>query len=197
MRVRAATGVVANVLSQVACPPILAVVMIALAAAAAERPGAWRYASLYVVLAIAMPLVYLVWLVRRGIVSDLDVKVREERWRPLLAALGGMALSTLLFWLTDAPREMSAVCAGLWLYTLLAFVITLRWKISMHSAAMAATATLIWILAGRVIVPVAAGIPIIAWARIRLNRHTPAQTVAGAALGGLVMAAALRLIGLV
>jgi membrane-associated phospholipid phosphatase len=168
--------------------------MIALAAAAAEHPGAWRYASVYVVLAVVTPLVYLVWLLRHGYVSDLDVKARQERWRPLLAALGGLALSTVIFWLTEAPREMSAVCAALWLYTLLAFVITLRWKISMHSAAMAATAILIWALSGRVIVPVAAGIPIIAWARIRLNRHTPAQTVAGALLGGLIMASALHIL---
>jgi membrane-associated phospholipid phosphatase len=62
------------------------------------------------------------------------------------------------------------------------FGITLWWKISVHSAAAAGVATLIWSLIGATL-PLLAGVVIIAWSRVRLRRHTVAQTIAGAALG--------------
>jgi hypothetical protein len=190
---RLAADVTANVLSQAACPPILAVAMIALAAAASGAPGAWRFASLYILLALVLPLTYLVWLLRRGHVSDLDVQVRAERWRPLLGAVSGMVLSTAVFTLAGAPAEMSAVCAALGLFTFLAFVITLRWKISMHSGAAAAAVTLIWLTGSTAAWPLTLGVPVIAWARVHLHRHTIAQTIAGALLGSFLMALALYL----
>lgn len=195
LRVRGlAADATAQVLSQAACPPVLAVAMIALTAAASGAPGAWRFASLYVVLALVLPLLYLVWLLRRGQVSDLDVIVRGERWRPLLGAVSGMALSTVIFAWAGAPAEMCAVSVALWLFTFLAFFITLRWKISMHSGAAAAVATLVWLTTSTAAWPLTLGIPVMAWARIRLRRHTPAQTIAGALLGSLVMALSLHFI---
>lgn len=193
---RVAADGTANVLSQAACPPVLAVAMMTLAAAASGAAGAWRFAALYVLLALVLPLAYLVWLLHRGHVSDLDVKVRAERWRPLLGTVGGMALSTGIFVLGRAPAEMSAVSAALGLFTLFAFLITLRWKISMHSGAAAAVATLVWLTGGAAAWPLTLGIPVMAWARVRLRRHTPAQTVAGALLGSALMALALHLVAL-
>jgi len=184
----------ANTLSSVACPPVLAAVMMALAASMDASAQAWRFAGLYIGLAIATPILYLLWLVRRGTVSDLDVKIRGERWRPLLAAQLGMAIALVIFIAAGAPPLMIALAGGLLAYTSLAFGITLWWKISMHSAAAAAIAALMVTQVGPHAFPLLAGVPLMAWARIRLKRHTLAQTIAGAALGSAaLLVAVLRL----
>lgn len=181
----------ANTLSSVACPPVLAAAMMAIAASMDGSLQAWRFAALYVGLAIATPILYLIWLLRKGTVSDLDVQIRRERWRPLLAAQFGMALALILFIVNGAPPLMIALAGGLLAYTSLAFGITLWWKISMHSAAAAAIAALVVTQVGPHAFPLLAGIPLMAWARIRLKRHTLAQTIAGAALGSAALLVAL------
>lgn len=189
-RTRAADAL-ANVLSSVACPPVLAAGMMAISASIVGTAQAWRFAVLYVSLAIATPIIYLVWLIRRGVVSDLDVKIRGERWRPLLAAQLGMAIALVVFLVRGGPPLMIGLAGGLLIYTSAAFVITLYWKISMHSAAAAALAALAVVQFGPPAYPIAFGIPLMAWARIRLRRHTLAQTVAGALLGSAVLILAL------
>jgi 5'-nucleotidase len=77
---------------------------------------------------------------------------------------------------------MITLAGALCLQTTLIFAITTVWKISVHSAAAAATATLAWWLIGTPL-PLLVGVPIIAWSRVRLQRHSVAQTVAGASLG--------------
>lgn len=177
----------ANTLSSVACPPVLAAGMMAIAASLDGTSQAWRFVALYVGLAIATPVLYLLSLLRRGTVSDLDVQIRSERWRPLLAAQLGMAIALVLFIIYGASPLMVALAGGLLAYTALAFAITLWWKISMHAAAAAAIAALVVTQVGPAAFPLLAGIPLMAWARIRLRRHTPAQTVAGAALGSAAL----------
>jgi membrane-associated phospholipid phosphatase len=76
---------------------------------------------------------------------------------------------------------------------LLIFLVTLRWKISGHSAAVAGVAVLALMLFGKVAVFFALTVPLVAWSRIRLGRHSLYQTVAGALLGGLIIAVALLL----
>lgn len=189
-RTRAADAF-ASVLSSVACPPVLAAAMMAISASVVDTAQAWRYAALYVSLAIATPIVYLAWLIRRGVVSDLDVKVRAERWRPLLAAQLGMAIALVLFLVRGAPPLMIGLAAGMLFYTTAAFLITLYWKISMHSAAAAALTALAVVQFGPNAYPLAFGVPLMAWARIRLRRHTLGQTIAGALLGSGVLFLAL------
>lgn len=188
---RALLNGVATTLSQVAAPPMLAALMMFLAAGASGEPYAWQFAAAYVGLGLALPLAYLVFLVRRGLVSDLDVQKRHQRWRPLLAALFGMVGAVALFAVSGAPPIMLALAGGLLVYMAVAFTITLGWKISMHSAGMAALAMFSVRTYGDPALPLILAIPLMAWARVHLRRHTVAQTIAGAALGSTVIWLAL------
>jgi len=185
-------GLLAYVISQVGSPPVLGAAAMALTAATLSNAHAWAWAGVYVFLAILTPLLHLLWLLHRGRVSDLDVQLREERMRPLLFTIACAMLAWLALALGGAPLEMVVVTGGLALQTLIIFGITLRWKISVHSAAAAGAATLAWALAGTKL-PMLIGVPIIAWSRVRLRRHTVPQTIAGAALGLTVFQIALAL----
>ncbi len=180
----------ANTISAVLSPPVLGAAMIAIAAAVQPAVG-WGWAGLILALNVLMPIGYLLWLFKRGLVSDLDVQRREERRRPLTFTLAAMLATVVLLWVMAAPSLLLAVSAAHFLQTALALLITLRWKISMHGAAITACAALLVFVLGRQATPVFLAVPLVAWARVHLRRHTPAQTIAGAALGGLVTWGAL------
>ncbi len=185
-------GLLAYAISQVGSPPVLGAAVMALIASTLSSPRAWTWAGVYVFLAILTPLLYLVWLVRRGRITDLDVQLREQRTRPLIFTIACAGLAWLVLALGGAPLQMVVVTGGLWLQMAIIFGVTLRWKISMHSAAAAGVAMLVWSLAGTML-PLLIGVPIIAWSRVRLRRHTVAQTIAGAVLGLTIFLAALSL----
>jgi membrane-associated phospholipid phosphatase len=185
-------ALLAYVISQVGSPPVLSVGALALIASTLSIQRAWTWAGVYVSLAILTPILYLVWLVRQGLVTDLDVQLREQRVRPLLFTIVCAGLAWLVLAFGGAPVEMVVVTGGLWLQMVIIFGITFRWKISVHSAAAAGVATLIWSMAGTTL-PLLIGVPIIAWSRVRLQRHTVAQTIAGAVLGLAIFVPALSL----
>ncbi|HDQ73244.1 MAG TPA: hypothetical protein ENN19_14300 [Chloroflexi bacterium] len=190
-------GRLAYVISQIGSPPVLAFASMALAAmsfAPFPGPQAWIWIGGYALLAILFPLMYLIYLLRKGLVSDLDVQLREQRIKPMLftVACGGLACSALR--IGRAPRQMSTLAVGLWVQTAALFVITLRWKISVHCAAATAAAAVVWMLKGTSI-PLLVGVPLIAWSRLRLKRHTLMQTVFGTLLGFVVFLPVFLLIG--
>ena len=77
----------AHLISAIFAPPVLAVAMFAAAASTAPEADAWPWAGLAVTIGVLAPIGYVLWLHRRGLVSDLDVQRRAERWRPLLFTL--------------------------------------------------------------------------------------------------------------
>jgi len=177
---------VAGVVSAVFSPPVLGIAMIAIAAGATRRAAAWAWAGIPLALNVLAPILFLIWLHQRGLVSDLDVQRREERARPLLFTLASMLAAAVILWRTAAPSLLLGVSIAQLLQTALVLTITLRWKISMHGAASAAWLTLLIFVAGWAASPALLALPLVAWSRVHLGRHTPAQTVAGAALGSLV-----------
>jgi len=186
-------GRLALAVSQLASPPVLGAATLLAAAAALGGAAAWFWSALYVVLAVLAPMAQLVLLLRRGEIGDLHVKTRGERPKPMLftAACGGLAYLALA--LGGAPPLLSALAAALWVLGLALLGITLAWKISVHCAVGAGFALLLWFLHGTPL-PLLIGVPLLAWARLRLRRHTVAQTLAGTLLGLLVIGAALAVL---
>jgi membrane-associated phospholipid phosphatase len=73
-------------------------------------------------------------------------------------------------------------------------LLTLWWKVSLHTAAASGTAAILVLSFGPLFILALPPIVLVAWSRIRLGDHTPAQTLAGAALGGLVATAVFILL---
>jgi membrane-associated phospholipid phosphatase len=185
----------ANVLSQIASPPVLSVLMTGLCAIRLSQARAWSLAVIHVGLTVALPMAFLVWLLARGIVSDLDVQHREERVWPMLAALGGAAASLTVLHLGATPPLLFGLSLATFFQLLLVLTITMYWKISVHTTAAASFAVLVYSLAGAKTLPLVGLILLVAWARMRLKRHTLAQAIAGAMLGSLTTMIALTLGG--
>jgi membrane-associated phospholipid phosphatase len=153
---------------------------------------AWIWGAVYVVLGVLFPFLYVVWSVMRGQITDIHIRLREQRRRPLLVTLICAGVGWLVLVVGAAPAGMTTVAATLWLQVVVIFFVTLRWKISVHTAAAAGGATLIWTLLGTAL-PFLLVVPLIAWSRVRLRHHTLPQTLAGALLGSIVFFVATSL----
>jgi len=151
-----------------------------------RAPAAWPWAAAYALLAIAMPLCALTWMVHRGLVGDLDVQRREERAAPMLLTLAFSGIGVLALFLGRVQPALLYVAVTFWLEMALLLAVTWRWKISVHCSVAASGAVLASVLLGT-------GwplllLPCMAWSRVRLRRHTVAQTIAGTALGTALFA---------
>jgi membrane-associated phospholipid phosphatase len=140
-----------------------------------------------------MPFLYVAWLVKRGDITDIDVRLRKQRAQPLLVTITCTGFAWLVLALGVAPRVMTVMAGALWFQVVAIFIITLRWKISVHAATAAGATTMAWALLGTPL-PFLVTVPLVAWSRVRLRRHTLLQTVAGALLGFTVFFAAAALV---
>lgn len=195
-RTRDSGARMARGVSDVLSPPLMTAVLVALATVLADRrgaAGAWRWALVEIALGVLLPLAHLAWMVHRGLVADIHLPHRAERIRPFLLTAAGTSAAVALAALLGAPAVMVRVFAAILAQTVLLLLVTLRWQISVHSASAAALATLVARLTEAPL-PTAIAIAAAAavgWARVRLDRHTPAQVGAGLALGAVIMGIAL------
>lgn len=144
----------------------------------------------------AAPLLYVVLAVRLGLVSDLDLTRRHERWHPFLVSLFSYSLGLLLLLLLHAPQSLELALSLTLLLGLLLLLITLWWKISIHAAALAGAATVLTILYGLIFLPSFLLLGLVCWSRVVLGRHTPAQVISGALLSMGLALGVLLLVGL-
>lgn len=186
---------VAYWVSQVGSPPLTGAMAALTVGYILATPAAWWWTLVYMGLTILAPCLYIIGLVRRGVVSDFHLPKREQRLRPLLFSLGTALIAWVLFHRAGVPLGLKMLTSVNALQAILFFLITLRWKISLHCAAAAILAELLLLYFGPLAAPFVMSVPLIAWSRLHLRRHTLAQTVAGASLGILILTPTLFFYG--
>ena len=151
----------------------------------AASTQALPWALVQLSLGVLAPFLHVVQLVRRGDVTDVDVRLRKQRIGPLFVTVACTGLAWMALWIGGAPAAMAWVAGGMWVQGLLILGITSRWKISVHAATAAAATTWSSLLLETPL-PALLIVPLVAWSRVRLRRHTVLQTVAGGVLGFVV-----------
>ncbi len=151
---------------------------------APSQQQALLWAAIYISMVCVLPIVYIGWMVRQGRITDIHMQVREQRLRPFIVSL----LCTTAAWWTLRFLGAPSVLPLLTLFTLIQIglmaLITLVWQISMHAMSIAGAAIaaglLFGVVPGLLVMPL---VLLVGAARLKLERHTPAQVIAGAALG--------------
>lgn len=144
-------------------------------------------ASLYSFLSSWVPVLFIVWMVRRGHITDIHMKVRRQRRIPLLLTI----IMSFIGWQLVRLLGASPALVSYTLYTAIGItlmsLITLYWQISLHAMAITSAITVIMLFFGaRYAVSLAPLIPLVLLARLNLNRHTPLQILAGVGVGILI-----------
>jgi membrane-associated phospholipid phosphatase len=170
-------------------PPILVVLALVVAWASTPTPGmAVLWGGIAALFASVLPYAIILRGVRRGRLSDKNLSVRAERIRFAVVAITSVLLGLALLAALDAPAEMVALLASIAVGVVCGWVITLWWKISVHAAIAAGAATVLLLVLGTALLVVWPLVAVIAWSRVQVGDHTPAQVVAGVALGIVVNA---------
>jgi membrane-associated phospholipid phosphatase len=171
-------------------PFAMVAVLVAVSGRRSTSAGETLRALLLVALVAILPVAWLMARkVRRREWGNVDASKREER--PLLYAVGLAALLCLLAYLLLFGGNSFLLRGVLGTLALLAAAaVATRWlKVSLHMAFAALAATVLlgsavgWLLA--------AFLPLLAWSRLALARHRPAELAVGSLLGLLAGCAVL------
>jgi membrane-associated phospholipid phosphatase len=162
--------------------------------------GSWQEALKWAGLAatiVVLPLLALIYRrVRVGVYADSQVSVREQRH--ILYLVG--AICTTVFCITvytlDGPMQLKAMLMALFAAGLVAMGINyFLSKVSIHAGGIAGLAMVLVILFGRSALPAMLLVPMVAWSRVALGRHTIRQVVAGVVTAVTVTTVVLRAYG--
>ena len=187
----------ARVISDTFSPPVLAVPGLLLGAYFSATPGIYSLALVYFLVGVVAPVMYVLWLVRIGSITDFHIPDRRDRRGPFLASLGCGILAVGLLAYLGAPATFIAPVIALLAETLILFLITLFWQVSIHTATTAGVVTFAIYVLGSEAVLLTLLVPLVAWARVYLERHTITQTVWGTLIGTGVFMVLIALRGIV
>ncbi len=167
------------VLSPFLCVPYFCVVF-ARATARSDQEF-YLLAALTVLLSVGVPAAYISWQVYKGNITDIHVRMREQRKGPFRAGMAGLGIQVLLLWALGGPVRLTQLSGLLFAQSFLFEMISRSWKISMHTSVLAACLAGCIELAGWSTSCLLTIIPL-CWARHYRGRHTWGQAFGGAAL---------------
>lgn len=190
------TKILAEVVSRGLDPTweIPAALMLAVGFAVSEG-FRWRFLGLLLFIDAIVPMIFFLTMLYHKQIKDWDIQNRVQRLPlylfTLICHLGGLWLAHEL-----GKTELTSVLLVYYAVAIIFFVITLRWKISLHAGVNAVLITTLnifygwryWWLYGLVLA--------VMWARVYQKHHTWTQVIVGAILGGAIVAVGLSLAGL-
>ena len=180
---------IASLTSNILNPFLLCLALILLFSfiSTSSTSEAIKWALISIILSILPIFLLIIYLVRNGKLDAFFINVRGQRTRIYLLVCLFSSVSCITLTCLRAPSILvAAFITGL--STAFIFIlINLRWKISLHTAFVAGSATVLVMLYGWAAAVTIALIPLTAWARIELAYHSLTQAVSGALLAALIV----------
>jgi membrane-associated phospholipid phosphatase len=120
---------------------------------------------------------------RKGLISDEDASIKEERTYPYIVA----SLIYLTGFLILLFFDINIISTAFWFCyisnTILVMLINNTWKISAHTMGASGPAAALYFIIGFNIIFLIPLIGLIGWSRIQLKLHDVQQVIAGAVVG--------------
>ncbi|MFJ9950462.1 hypothetical protein [Kitasatospora sp. NPDC091207] len=147
-----------------------------------EGLGWAAFAALF---AAVVPTLFIRRGIRKGTLEDRHVGHRRRRLTVIPFIMGSVLTSFAVMLRLDAPADLTAVVLAMFASLVPILVITVWWKVSVHTAVASGAVVCLavalgpwWLLLGPLVA-------LIGWSRVVLRDHTTAQTVVGAVVGAL------------
>ena len=174
----------------------LVIILVLSSESASGTIDALKWSLILVAIGILPIFLAIIYSVRKGRLDGIFPNIRQQRTRFYLLSSVCAAAGYAVLHYFKAPLMLRAAFAT-GLSTVVVFMgINLWWKISLHTAFVAALATVLILLYGWIAAIATVLVPLIAWARIELKQHSPAQVIVGAVLAALIVVTAFHLFGL-
>jgi membrane-associated phospholipid phosphatase len=187
---------IAQILTEILAPIVL-IVGLLFAVAIHASSTAWRgvlYGFVAAFFAGGLPYAIMMLGIRRGHLGDRHLSERAERPVMMVIGLISVTVGLLITWRLGAPRALFALVAAMVAGVAVALAITVFWKISIHTASAAGTVAILVIEFGPALWATLPIVAAVAWARVALRDHTPAQVTAGTLVGFAVAATVMSLV---
>jgi membrane-associated phospholipid phosphatase len=136
-----------------------------------------------------LPYAWVLRAVRTGRFVSRHIPDRAQRMVPLAVAAGTAVIGLAVVAVLGAPPQLVALIVAMVAGLVVTAAITRYWKISLHTAVAAGSATILTIVYGPALFTTGALVAVIGWSRIQQRDHTPLQVLAGALLGTAIAAA--------
>ena len=187
----------AEVISWAFFPPLVATVFFVFLIFwySADLSEGLKWATYIAPFLIFLPLLFFAITYKLGWVDDLDLTNRKDRPLYLVVFIFSLIAALVLLFFLHAPLKFIVYTLSGLLMTIATTIITLYWKISFHTAVTTSVVTAITILGGLRFSPLFILVPIIAWARVTLKKHTFWQVVGGFAVAFAITEAVFYLFG--
>jgi membrane-associated phospholipid phosphatase len=188
---------VSRILSDVFNPLVNAVVaFLVIIATDPNAHGASKplAAIVAVLFAAALPLLALLVMKQRGLITNVNIDRREQRTRPFILGILCYAVGFFFLKLFHAPRLAQGLMFCYAVNTAVILAITRYWKISVHATGISGPLMALYYQLGSVVLPYFSLIPLVCASRVVMRKHTVGQVVAGTALGLTATAAQINLL---
>ena len=130
-----------------------------------------------------LPIVNILYLKSQGLITDIDASNRKERLLPI--AFG--ALFFLIGFITlrqlNSPMIIQGIMFCNLINTILVWLITKYWKVSIHTLSIASAITIFWILGYKYVIMMFLMLALTTISRILTNSHTLSQSIVGIIIG--------------
>ncbi|MBD3205864.1 hypothetical protein GF319_05905 [Candidatus Bathyarchaeota archaeon] len=133
-----------------------------------------------------LPILMVVYMLKKGIISDFYARERMERFIPFLATIASYTMGTISLILVNAPAPITALMACYLVNGIVLLLITFKWKISIHASGITSPVTALVYLLGTRLLPLFLLFIPVAWARVELNAHDKLQVTMGALISTLL-----------
>ncbi len=157
---------------------------------------ALKWASIAVALSVLPVFVAVIYLVRNKKLEGIFVNPRRQRYKIYFLATTFGIISCVILVFLGAPKLLATTfIAGL--AAIVVFMgVNFIWKISLHTAFIASSVTILIIVYSYIGVLSVVLFPPVVWARIVLKHHSPAQVAIGAVLSALIVVAVFQIFGI-
>ncbi|ASU83673.1 hypothetical protein CDO52_13515 [Nocardiopsis gilva YIM 90087] len=150
------------------------------------------WACVVLLFGVVFPMSFVYYGIRRGWWNDRHVNTRARRRWPFAVCLASVAIGTLVILSAGGPKAMAVLGSAMGATLAVLWAITDRgkWKVSVHTVVAVVGAGILTLLHGVAAAVIAWPLAaVVAWSRIHLRDHTPAQVAVGALIGVTAMAA--------
>ena len=190
---------IASLTSNTLNPFLISLVLMSLLAieSAPSTRDAVKWMLISIAISVVPILAVILYLVRNHKLEGLFINIREQRTKIYVLAGICTGIGSIVIPSLGAPPILSAVFITGFATVVIFMFINLFWKISIHTAFITASATLLIVLYGAIAAVSTIFIPLMAWSRVELKHHSLAQVISGAFLAALIMVTVFYFSGIV
>jgi len=179
----------AQLTSNILNPFLVSLIVIILLSveATAGSDDALKWSLISIALSVLPVFAVVIYMVRQKKLDGIFVNPRQQRSGIYLLATVLAVIACFVLTYLEAPKLLKVTFITGLAAIVVFMVINRFWKISLHTAFVAASVTVMTIVYGAAGALTILLLPPVAWARIRLKQHSPAQVAAGALISAAIV----------